>query len=490
MKFLKTLVFAAVAAMLISCGEKEQPQTATFTLVITSMKAPGTGLNDSAINFISTTSWTASCDASWVTLGATSGAGKVGSQFVSIKVAKNEGDARTARVTFKSGAPDAVFTIEQESGKDGDALTIVEFLKKPTSATEWYKLKGEIASIASYDYGNFYLVDDIGYVYVYGLTSTQQSKNDQSFATLGLKPGDIVTMTTHRSSYNGVEQAGGTVPAYYETHVSGKGQFSGRKEAVASAKWMELPETKADDGQDLLCQFYYTEKFRGQRSYSSYWDYDNLVATWCAYPLTKNNIGSGRRSDAYAFNPLIDPSQQPDICKNSYSAGNGGAYVRGHQVPSADRYFPRENLEVFFNTNIAPENSDLNTGIWSKLEGRIRDIWLKRCDTLYMVTGVDVKGSTTYVFDNVGKKVTVPVGFFKVFLAYSAKDGYRGYAAYYENRKYDGTISLRTTCISIDSLETKLGIDFFVNLPGAVGADKAAEIEAKDPKTLEWWWAD
>ena len=37
---------------------------------------------------------------------------------------------------------------------------------------------------------------------------------------------------------------------------------------------------------------------------------------------------------------------------------------------------------------------------------------------------------------------------------------------------------------SIDKLEEKVGVDFFVNLP----ADKQAEIEAQDPADVAWWW--
>ena len=42
--------------------------------------------------------------------------------------------------------------------------------------------------------------------------------------------------------------------------------------------------------------------------------------------------------------------------------------------------------------------------------------------------------------------------------------------------------------MSVDDLEEKLGIDFFVNLPAKVGEDVAARIEAEDPKSVAWWW--
>ena len=42
--------------------------------------------------------------------------------------------------------------------------------------------------------------------------------------------------------------------------------------------------------------------------------------------------------------------------------------------------------------------------------------------------------------------------------------------------------------MSIDKLEEITGLDFFVNLPAKIGADKAAKIEAADPTTAEMWW--
>lgn len=478
-------IFAAflALALLASCGGKEEPVVSpTLSLSTENVTIPAAAANSIAINFVSTASWTASTNAAWVSLDKSSGEGKANNQYVVASVQENDGEERRGVVTISSGSLSVQFTIIQSAKEEEGILTIAEFKKKPVSSSEWYLLKGTIASIANYDYGNFYIADNTGYVYVYGLTQTQSATNDQSFINLGLKPGDEVTMMTHRSKYNDTDEAGGTIPAYYVRHKAGT--YNGRREKSASAKWIELPATKADDGQDVLTHFFYTDRYKGQRSYSMYWDFTNLVATWCAYPLTADNSSSGSRTDAWALDPLLNEDEQPNICKNSYSVGNGGSYVRGHQVPSADRLFTRENLEVFFCTNIAPENSDHNTGIWNSLENQMRDVWRKKCDTLYVVTGVHIGNSKTYVLDNNQKKVTVPEAFYKALLAYSKDDGYRGYAAYYENRKYDKSTTLKNSCMSIDELEAKLGIDFFVNLPD----DIETAVEAQNPATVEWWW--
>lgn len=104
-------------------------------------------------------------------------------------------------------------------------VTVAEFLAAPESSDVWYELTGEITSIVSGNaYGNLYINDGTGEVYIYGLTNGWVGYNDKSFDSIGLKVGDTVTLGTLRGSYNGEPQGGGSaVPAYYISHVPGEG---------------------------------------------------------------------------------------------------------------------------------------------------------------------------------------------------------------------------------------------------------------------------
>jgi len=250
---------------------------------------------------------------------------------------------------------------------------------------------------------------------------------------------------------------------------------------------MELPETKDDDGYDVLTHYLYSSSKLKGRSYTTYYDTKNMVARWQAYYLCGDVVGSGSRSDAYGFNPLIDPDKQASINKSTYKIGSGKTYVRGHMVPSAARLSYRENVELFFDTNIMPQDSDFNTGSWGLLEARTR-VWFKKCDTLYIVTGADCNGSTEYVLDNDSKQITVPVGCYQAILKYSKAEGYNGVAFYFANSSESKGKLVKDAAMSIDDLEKKLGIDFFVNLPGAVGTEQANAIEAEDPLKVDFWW--
>lgn len=104
------------------------------------------------------------------------------------------------------------------------AVTVSEFLSKEKSKEVKYRLTGTIKEIVKAEYGNFYLEDATGYVYVYGLTKAPVSSNDKSFESLGLKAGDQVTIVGTRDRYDGAkvedqkDQVGG--PAYYVSHVA------------------------------------------------------------------------------------------------------------------------------------------------------------------------------------------------------------------------------------------------------------------------------
>jgi RPA family protein len=152
----------------------------------------------------------------------------------------NEGDKVTIVGTRGSynGAAQVTGTAYLVSHVAAQAATVAEFLAAPVSSDKWYKLTGTIESIVKADYGNFYLQDASGKVYVYGLTSAPVAKNDKSFASLGLKAGDTVTLVGTRAQYasssvaDQKEQVGG--PAYYVSHVAastgGEGEGEGEGE--------------------------------------------------------------------------------------------------------------------------------------------------------------------------------------------------------------------------------------------------------------------
>lgn len=105
-------------------------------------------------------------------------------------------------------------------------VTVAEFNAAEPSTTQKYQLTGKVTGSMNTTYGNFDLEDASGTVYVYGLTKTDLgygAKNDQSFASLGIKAGDTVTLIGYRYTYHKDGQADKieVVNAYYVSHTAG-----------------------------------------------------------------------------------------------------------------------------------------------------------------------------------------------------------------------------------------------------------------------------
>ncbi len=228
------------------------------------------------------------------------------------------------------------------------------------------------------------------------------------------------------------------------------------------------------------------------RNYTFQWNSSALVADWVAYPLSSWNISSGYRTEEWALDPLLPEESQPVLYRGFGVGTDGNRYDRGHQCPSADRLSYSGNVQTFYGTNMTPQMNSFNAYIWANLESKVRS-WAKSSDTCYVVTGCVTEGSTVYAPDNMGKKVTVPVRYYKAVLRYSRSStlgfsGYMGCAILLDHKGYGNSAITSSMGMSIDELEEKLGMDFFVNLPDAIGEEEAAKVEAQDPKTISWWW--
>jgi DNA/RNA endonuclease G (NUC1) len=469
------LIICLLGAILSGCG-KQAPASLNILSTVVNLPAEG---GSEEVSIMTNQEWSVSSNQPWLRIAPASGSGSDSYQVLTVSATENlEEGSRKAEVTVTAGDLTRMISVTQAGTP---RFTIADFKAKKVDKTTWYKLTGEIASIANETYGNFYIFDDTGYVYVYGLGEKQVASNDQSFSKLGLKVGDVVTMMTLRSEHNGLIEAGGQTPAYFVSKTAGSYKL-GKKVSSTQAGWLELPATSASDGQDLLIHGFPD----GGRNYAAYWDYKNLVASWVAYPLCAGNIGtSGGRTDSFALDPLLPRDKQPYI-PSAFKSGNAsGSYDRGHQIPSADRLDWRVNLETFFGTNMTPQDNGLNGNAWGSLEIKVRN-WAKSSatDTLYVVTGctgADV--AAKYVLDYDDKHIAVPAGYYKALLRLSKDKKYTALGIYYDNKSSNDT-NFKGLSMSIDELEKKVGVDFFVNLPDDV--EKA--VEAAKPADESWWW--
>ena len=77
--------------------------------------------------------------------------------------------------------------------------TCAEVIAGPESKT--YRVTGTVKNIVNTTYGNWYLEDETGEVYIYGTLDAKG--NEKNFSSWGMEVGDIVTIEGPKSVYNG-----------------------------------------------------------------------------------------------------------------------------------------------------------------------------------------------------------------------------------------------------------------------------------------------
>ncbi|MBR5855919.1 MAG: DNA/RNA non-specific endonuclease [Bacteroidales bacterium] len=237
-------------------------------------------------------------------------------------------------------------------------------------------------------------------------------------------------------------------------------------------KWMELPLVETKD--EFAFVTHRTDvKGNDVRSFSYWYDGNNRVSHWVAYPIYKDIAEDNvNRTDSWAYEPKLPLWCQPALFKGWGVNG----YDRGHQLPSQDRVCSIEaNQQTFYFPNIIAQNSDLNQSVWGNLENKIRE-WSKSCDTLYVVTGVVISTNDSpaveYIKDNEGKQVAKPKALFKVLLRYSKSSaengGYSALGFWYENKKPSSAAVTATNAKRVKDIEAMTGFDFFHNLDDVI----------------------
>lgn len=230
---IKKLFYALVPMLFLAMGAcQEEPVQAPAINLNEDEISIGAEGGESSVLIKPTRDWTATVEngADWLTVNPASGSSADVVVEVKVVAEANEGDARSAKITFTAANIEEVLTVSQAAvsgggnepgGDDEGVITVEEFLSKPVDGSVYYRLKGTITDLFNTEYGNFHLVDSTGDVLVYGLTAEKQSSNDKSFSTLGLEEGDIVILEGTRDEFEGEAQVGG--PAYYISHEDGQG---------------------------------------------------------------------------------------------------------------------------------------------------------------------------------------------------------------------------------------------------------------------------
>lgn len=192
-------------------------------------------------------------------------------------------------------------------------------------------------------------------------------------------------------------------------------------------------------------------------------------AEWVAYELKASEL----RSTDYKRPFFV---QDPAVKTGSADWRNykKSGYDKGHLCPAGDRKYSKQAFEeTFYTSNISPQKHDFNSGIWNRLEQKVR-YWSQKYDGIYVVTG----GVLNENLKTIGReKVAVPDYFYKVLLD-NDRGTYKMIGFLVPHR--DSNAPLYEFVVSVDVIEKMTGIDFFPQLDDRIEnqLEKSADYKA------------
>jgi endonuclease G len=224
---------------------------------------------------------------------------------------------------------------------------------------------------------------------------------------------------------------------------------------------MEIPAKIQNRKEQIISHIGYTV------SYNSDWK----IANWVAYQLTAEEV-AGMITSKRNFRPDQNVALKHSATNDDYIGCK--PLERGHLAPRGDMKWSKQALEESdFLTNICPQNSNLNGGIWKSLEEQVRGL-ARQKEHIFVVCGPIVSSNHKSIG---GNQVAVPDFFYKALLQ-NINGNYSAIAFCFPN--VSGKNLLSTYAMSVDELEQQTGIDFFPALPDNIENKIESEVIFED----------
>lgn len=545
MKFIKWLMMCmAAVSMLMSCEDMKQDTPEAPKIMVNPESSNFTAGGGSVVlALFANADWSVSDVPQWLTVSPMSGGESIIRQDITIKAEANTGGAREATLVFAMDGASCEVKIKQEHSYGSEVPDEILFYEPFKSSIGDFTIKDvkvpeqlgfvwehsaqytcmkatayETSTTKNYESESWLISPEIDLTSVADATLTFEhaggyfgTATEEATLWVSKEEGKwdqlIIEKGNYPTSWNFISAGTWSLKSYagskikiafkYSSTATKAGTWEVRNVKIipgsvedfvipqvdpTKVNWMELPSRDNENLTYISHRFELDKKIH--RNYTIGWSQADLVSLWIAYPLNKTYTQNKvERTDEWAYDPVLGK----DLSSAPFS-GYAGDYARGHQLPSADRLCNyTANAQTFYGTNIAPQLNEHNEGIWSDLEIHIRTV-ANASDTTYVVTGCLVEGATETSTDSDGKKITIPVAYYKALLYYKkgATPEWSCAGFYTEHKNYTDR-SLKKISMSIDELENKTGFDFFVHLADKIGKDKADALEAQNPADEAVW---
>ena len=201
LKYILPAFIAAVAILTTACDEDNDPTYLSEVQVSQSTVALSAAGDAQTITINASADWAFEDVPSWLTINPLSGsAGRHDVTFSAPETTTSYDEM----IKLVVGSKAQLIHVMQVAGKVELPITdIAEVLSNGINGVS-YRVKGVCTGISGMEYGNWYIADETGSVYIYGtLDKKGNSGKNNSIADWGIEVGDILTVEGPRDVYSG-----------------------------------------------------------------------------------------------------------------------------------------------------------------------------------------------------------------------------------------------------------------------------------------------
>ena len=228
-------------------------------------------------------------------------------------------------------------------------------------------------------------------------------------------------------------------------------------EVEAEKKVVATGKTVKKDTNEYFLPTSTTGQIVHHEGYSLSYSEPHEQAEWVAYELKKSHLSNTNFKRPYFE---IDKAVKTKAAhwRNYKKSG----YDRGHLCPAGDRKFSKATHdETFLTSNISPQKHAFNSGVWNRLEQKVR-YWASKYNGVFVISGGVLKGNMKTIGS---EKVSVPNQFYKVLIDNnSGKTKVLAFLLPHQNSNKP----LYEFVVSVDTIEQLTGIDFFKELEDTI----------------------
>jgi endonuclease G len=224
------------------------------------------------------------------------------------------------------------------------------------------------------------------------------------------------------------------------------------------------------------------DRYLFNRQYIVGYAYIFRQARW-AMELIDSDTMQTEEPELERLDNFREDARIPAVFRSTKEDYEGTGYDRGHLISSADRMQKTVvNSETFLLSNMSPQKPGFNRGIWSTLEGSVRELAKQeQYVEVYVVCGPLFNiGEPIEVIGN--NKVVVPHAFFKSVLAEEGKSGRLSIWTFDIPNSEDIDADLSSFLVPTDQVESRAGLTLWDRLRG----EKIDESEAKAGNMWEY----